>query len=74
MKIKIEKCKDRLLVVIPNEAITQLGWGHGDILDGEVANGSLKIVRTKTAYDRTMEIAEMVMDEYSETFKALSKS
>ncbi len=74
MKIKIEKCKDKLLVVIPNDAITQLGWEHGDILDGEVANGSLKIVRSMTAHDHAMEIARNGMKKYRKTFETLAKT
>jgi antitoxin component of MazEF toxin-antitoxin module len=74
MKIQVEKCKDKLFVVIPNDAISQLGWEHGDILGGEIADGGLKIVRTMTAHDHAMEIAHAVMDKYRETFEALAKS
>ncbi len=74
MKIEIGKCKDNLFLILPKEAVAQLDWGSGDIIDIEVVDGRLKAVRTMTKHDHAMEIADRIMDEYSETFKALAKS
>lgn len=71
---KLEKCGEKLFVVIPDEAIAQLGWGHGDVLAVEVVGGGVKVVRTMTAHDHAMEIARKVMDKYSETLAALAKT
>ncbi len=74
MNGKLEKCGEKLLVVIPSEAISQLGWGHGDVLAVEVADGAVKVVRTMTAHDHAMEIAHKGMDEYHDALAALAKS
>jgi putative addiction module antidote len=74
MKVKIRKFKEKLGVIFPDELIASLGWEPGDILEVEVANGGLKIVRVQTAFDRAMQIAEEAMDEYRETLQALAKS
>jgi antitoxin component of MazEF toxin-antitoxin module len=42
----LEKRGEELFVVVPNDAIAQLGWGHGDVLKIEVADGAVKVVRT----------------------------
>jgi putative addiction module antidote len=73
MKIKIGKCKENFFVVLPKNAITQLGWESGDILDIEVVDGGLKAIRATTKHDHAMEIADQVMDEYRETFEVLAK-
>ncbi len=74
MNGKLEKCRENLLVVIPSEAISQLRWGHGDVLAIEVAEGAVKVVRTMTAHDHAMQIARKIMDEYHDTFATLAKS
>jgi hypothetical protein len=74
MKIQVGQCKDNLFVVLPKQAVAQLDWGPGDIIDIEVADGGLKAVRIVTDHDRTMDIASEIMDDYRETFEALAKS
>ncbi len=74
MTVKLEKSEDKLFVVVPKDAVSQLGWTHGDILSSEVVDGGLKVVHVQTAYDHAMEIAHEVMDEYHETFAKLAKS
>lgn len=74
MKMKIEKCKDNLFLILPRDAVAQLEWGHGDIVDVEVVGDELKVIRTLTHHDHAMEIARKAMREYSETFAALAKS
>jgi len=74
MKFKVEKSKDKLFIVLPKDAISQLGWGHGDILSGEIAEGGLKVVRSMTAHDRAMEITRTGMKKYRKTFETLAKS
>jgi antitoxin component of MazEF toxin-antitoxin module len=74
MKTKIEKSGENLFVVVPKEAVSQLGWTHGDILGAEVVDGSLKIVRTQTAHDRALEFARKGIEKYREAFATLAKS
>jgi putative addiction module antidote len=74
MKTKIGKSGENLFVVVPKEAVSQLGWTHGDILGVEVVDGGLKVVRIQTAHDRAMAIARRGMAEYHEAFATLAKS
>jgi putative addiction module antidote len=74
MKVKVRKFKEKLGVVFPDEVITSLGWEPGDVLDVEVEDNGLKIVRVETAFDRAMRIAKDAMDEYREALQALAKS
>jgi len=74
MKFKVEKRKDKLFVGLSKDAISQLGWGHGDILSGEIADGGLKVVRSMTAHDHAMEIARTGMKKYRKTFESLAKT
>jgi hypothetical protein len=46
---------------------------HGDILDAELTENGLKVVRTMTAHDQAMAIADKVMEEDRETLEALAK-
>jgi hypothetical protein len=74
MKTAIEKCKGNLFVILPKDAVARLDWGHGDILNIEVTDGGLKIVRVQTFHDHAMEIARRGFVKYRETFEALAKS
>ena len=74
MKIQVHKFKEQFGVLLPDELIASLGWEPGDILEVEVENGSLKIVRVQTAFEHCMQIAEDAMDEYREALQALAKS
>jgi antitoxin component of MazEF toxin-antitoxin module len=74
MKIQIGRCEDNLFIVLPKQVVAQLDRGSGDIIGIEVADGGLKAVRIVTDHDRTMDIANEVMDDYRETFEALAKS
>ena len=74
MKVTLEKCKEDLFVVLPKEAAAILNWGHGDILDAELVDGGLKVVRTMTAHDHALEIAREAMDKYRDTFESLAKT
>ncbi len=74
MELKICKSGDNLFVVLPKDAVSQLGWTHGDILAGEVVDGSLNVVRAMTAHDHAMEIARAGMKKYRSTFETLAKT
>jgi len=74
MKIKLEKSGRNVVVALPAEVISRLGWQVGDICESSVESGELRLVRIKTKHDRTMEIAKRVMDEYREAFQKLAKS
>ena len=74
MNVEIRKCNERLVVELPTDAISGLGWSSGDILGAEIVGDALKLVRVETAHDRAMQIADKMMDEYRTTFEQLAKS
>ena len=74
--MKIDTCMqgEKLALVLPAEAVAELGWQDGDVLEGEIESGILRIVRSKTMHERAMEIARDGMDKYRNTLEALAKS
>jgi bifunctional DNA-binding transcriptional regulator/antitoxin component of YhaV-PrlF toxin-antitoxin module len=74
MQSEIHKCGEKLVIDLPDELSSKLGWGVGDILNIEVAGDGLKIERAMTADEHGMKIARECMDEYRETFEALAKT
>ena len=74
MKVKVCQFDEQLGVLLPDELISSLGWEPGDVLQVEVENGDLKIVRVQTALEDSMQVAETLMDEYRETLEALAKT
>jgi putative addiction module antidote len=74
MKVKVCQVEEQLGVVLPDELIASLGWEPGDVLQVELENGGLKIVRVQTAFEHGMQVAEGLMDEYRETLKVLAKT
>jgi hypothetical protein len=75
MKARVIKVGDEMAVVLPNEAVAML-----DLKDGQrlfvrrLPDGGYRIGPNDPAYDKGMRIAEDIMGEYAETFKALAKS
>jgi len=74
MESKIQKCGDKLVMVLPDECVAKLAWGVGDILALTAENGTLAILRTQSAHDHAMGFARRAMDEYRPVFEALAKS
>ena len=73
MKTQIATCKESLTFVIPKEAVAELGWASGDIIDVSVADGRMNATRVMTNHEHTMQIAREVMEKYRDTFEALAK-
>ena len=74
MELKIRRCGENLIILLPEELVAKFGWDVGDILSGEISANGVTIVRTMTAHDHAMNIAREAMDEYRETFVSLAKS
>jgi putative addiction module antidote len=74
MKIRVHQFEEGLGVVLPDELIASLGWESGDVLDVQIDNDGLRIVRVETAFENAMRIAEQAMDDYRETLQTLAKS
>jgi hypothetical protein len=74
MKLTVRKTGKDLTLVLSDEVIAKLGWSRGDVLDAEVVDGRLQIVRTQTLHDRAMEIARRGAVKYRKTFESLAKT
>ena len=74
MPITIHKRGEKLLIELPPELLSKLGWGVGDIVSVDQVEDGLKISRATTAHDRAMQIARKGMDKYRKTFEILAKS
>jgi putative addiction module antidote len=74
MKAEIRNSNGGLVLTLPDELIARLDCQAGDIVDVEPQESGLKVVRVETAFDRTMKIAEQVMDEYHDGLAELAKS
>ena len=74
MKLKITKRGEEIAITFPDELLSQLDWQSGDVLEGEVVDGGLKIVRTETKHDRAMKIAKKGMEQYRTTLDTLAKT
>ena len=72
--LKLTRIGNSVGVILPKEALTQLGIDKGDIVYLTAAPES---AMTLSAYDpkvaRQMAVGEEVMDEYRDTFRALAK-
>ena len=74
MRLTVRKSGKNLTLVLPDEVVAKLGWSRGDVIDAEVIDGRLQIVRTQTFHDRAMEIARRGMVNYRKTFEDLAKT
>jgi antitoxin component of MazEF toxin-antitoxin module len=74
MKIRVRRFEEELGVVLPDELIASLRWESGDVLDIQIENDGLRIVRVETAFENAVGIGEQLMEEYRETLQALAKS
>jgi bifunctional DNA-binding transcriptional regulator/antitoxin component of YhaV-PrlF toxin-antitoxin module len=75
MKMEIRKVGDDIVIVLPTDTASQLGWEPGDVCEGEVCAAELRIVRTETKeHARAMKIARRGMEKYRNTLEKLAKS
>jgi bifunctional DNA-binding transcriptional regulator/antitoxin component of YhaV-PrlF toxin-antitoxin module len=74
MKLEIRKVADDIVIVVPTEIASRLGWEAGDVCECEVHGDELRIVRTETKHARAMKIARRGMEKYHSTFEKLAKS
>ncbi len=72
-RLKVQKIGNSLGVILPKKVLIELGVGEGDELFLTKTPDGFKISNPDEKFKKTMEIAEKVMDEYSETLKVLAK-
>jgi putative addiction module antidote len=73
VKLSIQNVGDDVVFVIPAELVSQLEWGPGDILEAELVEGGLKLVRVETKHQRAMKIAREGMQKYRDALAKLAK-
>ena len=73
MKLTIHQLDEQLGIVLPDELTAFLGWAPGDVLDAEVENKTLKIVRVESANERGMRIVRRAINNYRGALEALAK-
>jgi putative addiction module antidote len=74
MKIQIKKLGNSDGLILPKELMQRLDLKRGQELHvTELAGGGLQLLPYDPDFERTMELAEEVMDEYRDTLAALAK-
>jgi len=74
MKIEIKKIGNSDGVILPRELMQRLDLKRGQQLHiTELAGGGFQALPFDPDFERTMEIADEIMDEYRDTLAALAK-
>jgi putative addiction module antidote len=74
MKVEIKKIGNSDGVILPKELMQRLDLKRGQQLHiTELAGGGFQALPYDPDFEKTMDIAEEVMDEYRDTLAALAK-
>jgi putative addiction module antidote len=74
MKIEIKKIGNSDGILLPKELMQRLDLKRGQQLHVvELAGGGFQVLPYNPDFDRTLEIADEIMDEYRDTLTALAK-
>jgi putative addiction module antidote len=74
MKIEIKKIGNSDGLILPRELMQRLDLKRGQQLHiTELAGGGFQALPYDPDFERTMDIAEQLMDEYRDTLAALAK-
>jgi putative addiction module antidote len=74
MRIEIRKIGNSDGLILPRELMQRLDLKRGQFLHVvELAGGGFQAIPYDPDFERTMEIADQVMDEYKDTLAALAK-
>ncbi len=74
MKIEIKKIGNSDGVILPRELMQRLDLKRGQQLHiTELAGGGFQALPFDPDFEKTMEIADEIMDEYRDTLAALAK-
>ena len=73
VKLKVTRVGNSSGVVLPKEALTKLKVEQGDTVYLTEASDGFRITPYDPDFERTMEIADEVMDKYRDTLAALAK-
>jgi putative addiction module antidote len=74
MKIEIKRVGNSDGLILPRELMQRLDLKRGQQLHvTELAGGGLQLLPYDPDFERTMEAADEIMDEYRDTFAELAK-
>lgn len=74
MKIEIKKIGNSDGFILPRELMQRLDLKRGQVLHvTELAGGGLQLLPYDPDFEKTIEIADGVMDEYRDTLAVLAK-
>jgi len=74
MKIEIKKIGNSDGLILPRELMQRLDLKRGQVLHvTELAGGGLQLLPYDPDFEKTIEIADEVMDEYRDTLAVLAK-
>ncbi len=74
MKVEIKKIGNSDGLILPRELMQRLDLKRGQVLHiTELAGGGLQLLPYDPDFEKTMEIADEVMDEYRDTLATLAK-
>ena len=74
MKIEVKKIGNSDGLILPRELMQRLELKRGQILHvTELAGGGFQVLPYNPDFEKTMEIANEVMDQYRDTLAALAK-
>jgi hypothetical protein len=59
---------------LPADALAELGWESGDVIDLKVEAGCLRATRSMTKHDHAMAFARRAFKRYRKAFEILAKS
>ena len=74
MKVEIKKIGNSDGLILPRELMQRLDLKRGQVLHvTELAGGGLQLLPYDPDFEKTIEIADEVMDEYRDTLAVLAK-
>ena len=74
MKIEIKKIGNSDALILPKELMQRLDLKRGQVLHvTELAGGGLQLLPYDPDFEKTIEIADEVMDEYRDALAVLAK-
>ena len=74
MKTVIVNDGEHLRLELPEEALAELGWTSGDVIDLKVEAGHLRATRSMTKHEHAMAIARRGFKRYRKALETLAKS
>ena len=73
IQVKITAIGNSAGVVLPKDVLAALGVQRGDVVQVEIEDGALRIVKVDDAYNQAIAAGRECFDRYPETLAALAR-